>query len=210
MGTTGKKSVGQAAEPKPRTWVQTERAAHEAWSQLMTEAPAAAKLAHVLCSRLDPSNNAVVASQRVLAELMGVHRSTVVRAAADLERRRWIQRVQLGGKGGATAYVINDRVAWARRRDDMPRTSLFSAQVIASESEQEAGAVEDQTPLRRIPMLMKGEEAIPSGPGEPPPSQPSLEGLEPYIYREQSTGQLYEHNPETGELQQLIDDGDRK
>ena len=33
--------------------------------------------------------------------------------------------------------------------------------------------------LRRIPTLYPGEQQLPTGPGEEPPSQPSIPGLEP-------------------------------
>jgi hypothetical protein len=45
---------------------------------------------------------------------------------------------------------------------------------------------EDQDPLtlehsdlRRIPTLYPGERQLPSGQGEDPPSQPSIDGMEP-------------------------------
>jgi DNA-binding transcriptional MocR family regulator len=198
------KQVGSSADVKPRTWVQTERSAHEAWLALMNEAPAAAKLMHLLCARMSASSNAVVASQRVLSDLCGIHRTTVVKAGKELERRRWIERVQLGGKGGAIAYVVNDRVAWSRPRKDMPRVSRFSATVVAAENEQESGALDEQAPLRQVPMLMRGEEPLPAGSGEPPPSQAQLDGTEPYIVRDED-GLEWEADPETGELQQRIE-----
>lgn len=199
------KSVGNSAKRGPRTWVQTERSAHEAWLALMKEAPAAAKLMHLLCSRIDPSNNAVVTSQKVLSQLCGIHRTTVVKAAKELENRRWIQRVQLGGKGGATAYVVNDRVAWARARKDIPYMSRFSATVLASESEQDSQSFEE-TPLRKVPMLFSGEEPVPTGPGEPPPSQAQIEGTEPYVVYDEN-GTAWEADPETGELQGRFEEG---
>jgi hypothetical protein len=33
--------------------------------------------------------------------------------------------------------------------------------------------------LRRIPVLFPGEQQLPTGDGLPPPSQPSIPGLEP-------------------------------
>lgn len=160
------------------SWVQTERAAHEAWVQLMVKAPMAARLAHVLVAHMDGASNALVASQSTLGELMGgVHRNTVRRAIDTLEKERWIEVVQLGGKGGALAYVVNSRVAWSRSRADM-QYAKFSAQVIASGSEQTL-PLPGREPLRQVPVLMAGEKQMPSGPGAEPPSQPSIEGLEP-------------------------------
>ena len=141
----------------------------------------AARLAHVLVAHMG-DGNAVVASQATLGELMSVpgqtpvHRHTVRKAIQRLEAERWIEVVQVGGKGGALAYVINDRVAWGQPRDRL-RYSRFSAQVIASESEQQP--LEDRPPLRQIPTLMRGEEQIPHGDHAEPPSQGLIEGMEP-------------------------------
>lgn len=174
------KQVGRAApaDQARKTWVQTERAAHEAWARMITKAPTAARLLHVLIANMDASSNALVASQAVIGELMGgVHRHTVRKAIQTLETERWIEVIQIGGKGGALAYVVNSRVAWARPRNERNH-AVFSAQVLVSSSEQTA-SIEDRPPLRQIPMLVRGEMQSPSGDGEIPPSQPSMPGMEP-------------------------------
>ncbi len=171
-----------ATERKNKTWVQTERAAHEAWGHLIATAPMAARLAHVLVAHMGDGNT-VVASQSTLGELMAppgkapVHRNSVRKAIQKLEAERWIEVVQIGGKGGALAYRINDRVAWGEKRDKL-RYSRFSAQVLASSSEQ-TQPLEGRPPLRQIPTLMRGEEQIPHGDPDEPPSQGLLEGTEP-------------------------------
>ena len=49
-------------QPAPRgTWVQTERAGHEAWAQLIAHAPRAAQLLHILVANMDKSG-ALIAS----------------------------------------------------------------------------------------------------------------------------------------------------
>src|SRR3546814_6743754 len=53
----------------PGHWVQTERAAHEAWASLIEKAPKAAQLMHILTARVG-EHNAVVVSQKTLAALM--------------------------------------------------------------------------------------------------------------------------------------------
>src|SRR3546814_7407962 len=47
----------------PGHWVQTERAAHEAWASLIEKAPKAAQLMHILTARVG-EHNAVVVSQK--------------------------------------------------------------------------------------------------------------------------------------------------
>jgi hypothetical protein len=167
--------LGRSAAAKVGTWVQTERAAHEAWGRLIASKPRAGALLHVLVAKMG-QQNAVVVSQAVLAELMGVTDRTVRSALADLVAGGWIQVVRIG-KGREAAYVVNDRVAWGDSRERLP-LSLFSATIVADARDQDAVTLAGPK-LRRIPVLYPGEQQLPTGPGEDPPSQPALDGLEP-------------------------------
>lgn len=162
-------------QPKKRTWVQTDKAAHEAWGRLTLRSPRAAALAHYLTAAMDDKNNAVVASQGTLAKLTGMSVATIKRAIDDLRADRWIEVIQIGGKGGANAFVVNDRVAWTKTRDQL-YLSHFSANILADREEQQQL---DDTPLRIFPRLRPDELQLPIGPGEDPPAQPSIEGIEP-------------------------------
>jgi len=158
-------------------WLQTERAAHEAWAKLISEAPKAAQLMHLLVARIG-ENNAVVISQKNLIRLMGASRPTVQRAVKKLKDDLWIEVRQIGDRGTTNAYVVNDRVAWLGRRDGI-RYSLFSAAVVISDDEQpDAADLDRQEPLRQIPSIGRGEQQLPTGPGLPPPSEPTLPGME--------------------------------
>ncbi len=170
------RQVGVRATSGPSTWVQTERAAHEAWARLAIANPRAAALLHTLVARMG-ERNAVVVSRSTLASLMGCSEATVKRAVVDLRTDRWIDVVQLGGKGGVNAYLVNSQVAWGQPRDKL-HLAHFTATVVASAGEQLPGALEHRE-LRRIPVLYPGEQQLPSGPGEEPPSQPAIEGIEP-------------------------------
>ncbi|EKE2382808.1 helix-turn-helix domain-containing protein [Escherichia coli] len=179
--------IGVPARHKPGHWVQTERKAHEAWAGLIARKPRAAMLLHHLVAQMG-HQNAVVISQKTLAKLLGVNERTVRRAVADLVEERWIQVVRLG-RGKEAAYVVNDRVAWGQPRDQL-RLSVFSAAVVADFDDQDE-ALLGHGDLRRIPTLYPGEQQLPSGPGEEPPSQPALDGLEP---------DLPHIDPDTGEI----------
>lgn len=187
------------ADSRNNTWVQTERSAHEAWAQLVRTNGRAAALLHVLVANMD-NQAAVVASRGTLAQLVGYSEATVKRAVADLKADRWIEVVQLGGKGGVNAYVVNSRVAWADSRDKLGR-AVFQATVVTTRAEQLDGV--EAAPLRRIPTLYPGEQQLPSGPGAAPPSQPTLDGMEPDLPAlvRDDHGREWEVNPETGELQ---------
>lgn len=164
--------------PLKGNWVQTERAAHEAWANLIAKAPTAARLMHILTARVG-DHNAVVVSQKTLAELMTCSRRTVQRALETLVEDRWIEVRQIGDNGTVNAHIINDRVAWSGPREGI-RYSLFSASVIISDKEQpDADDLGQQDPLRRLPSLFRDEAQLPTGDGLPPPSQPFIEGMEP-------------------------------
>lgn len=160
-------------------WVQTERAAHEAWAALISRSPKAAQLMHILTARIG-EQNAVVISHKILQKLMGVRSVTTVKSALKtLEKDRWIEVRQIGANGTVNAYVINDRVAWTKGRDGL-RYSLFSAAVVLSEEEQpDQAGLDQQEPLRKVPSLFRGEAQLPSGDGLSPPSQPFFDGMEP-------------------------------
>lgn len=164
-------------------WVQTERAAHEAWAGLITKNANAAKIMHILTARVG-EHNAVVISQKTLAKLAGCSERTVRNALAILVADRWVETRQIGERGTVNAHIINDRVAWSGPRDGI-RYSLFSAAVILSEEDQpDRDELGRQEPLRKLPSLFRGERQLPSGDGLPPPSQPSLPDMEadlPYL-----------------------------
>lgn len=172
---TEKQPLGAPVKHKPGQWVQTERKAHEAWANLIARNPRAAELMHHLVANMG-HQNAVVVPQKVLAQLMGRSTDTVQRSIKALEAENWIQVVRLG-KGKEAAYVVNDRVAWGQAREQLV-LSKFSAVVIASREDQDAAMLEHRD-LRKIPTLYSGEMQLPTGPGESPPSQPSMPGLEP-------------------------------
>ena len=177
--TTQGCAMQQLPEKQARggNWVQTERAAHEAWGALIAKAPKAAQLMHVLVARVGP-HNAVVVSQNTLMALTKASRRTVQRALSVLVEDRWIEVRQVGQNGTVNAYIINDRVAWTGKRDGI-RYSLFSASVVVSDEEQpDRDQIGHQEPLRRVPSIGRGEQQLPTGPGLPPPSEPPFPGLE--------------------------------
>ena len=159
--------------PTKGTWVQTERAAHEAWAKLSIQSPKAGALLHLLAAKVGDAN-AVIIGQRPLAAALGCSTDTIKRALKELVHGRWIEIRTI--QGAANAYVLNDRVVWARGRDDL-RYSEFTARVIVSEEDQaDRDELGQQPELRRLPRM--GEGQLPAGPGEPPPSSPALPGME--------------------------------
>lgn len=165
-----------AFRPSPKGhFVQTDRASHEAWARLAMRRPAASAVLHYLAANVGQAN-AVVISQKALAEALGVTDRTIRTAVKDLAAGNWVQVVKLGA-GRECAYVLNDRVVWADRRDNL-RFSMFSAVVLADATDQDPETLEGPD-LRHLPAMFEDETQLPSGPGLPPASQPFLPEMEP-------------------------------
>lgn len=172
-----RRQLGVPLPEARRSWVQTERKAHEAWSKLAMDSPRAAAVMHRLVAYMG-HQNAVVIGVKTLAKVMGCNERTVRRAIEDLERGNWIQTVQIGPTGSCNGYIVNDRVAWGENRDHL-HLSVFSAQVIADATDQKQTTL-NETPLRKLPIIYPPEEALPHGDGEPG-AQIALPGMEPVI-----------------------------
>jgi len=171
------KQVGLTTAPGG-TWVQTERAAHEKWAKLSVSNPRASSLLHVIVAQMG-RHNALIASQSNLARAAHCSVATLKRCLAVLRAENWIEVRQIGPTGTACAYIVNDRVAWTGKRDGI-RYSLFSATVLLSDDEQpDRDDIGGLPPLMHVPSLYPGEHQLPTGPGLPPPSEPSLPGFEP-------------------------------
>jgi hypothetical protein len=170
--------VGTPLTSGPRTWVQTERAAHEAWAKLVMTSPRAAALMHHFVAMMG-HQNAVVIPQRTLAKLMGCNERTVRRALDDLITGRWVQVVQIGHAGTVNAYVVNAAVAWGEKREHIGRLAVFQARVVADADDQSETTL-DRSELRRVPVIFPPEEALPVGNGEPGAQIP-LPGMEPTV-----------------------------
>ena len=162
MGELGGERTMLPTKKQRGHFVQTDRAAHEAWGRLAVKSPAAGALLHVLVANVG-EQNAIVASHKVLAKLMGSSPATVKRALKILEAGNWVEVVQIGASGTVNAYVLNSRVAWTEGRDKL-RYSRLQAEVLVSEDEQPAGVLDAvKEELHRLPRV----------------SQPSFPGLEP-------------------------------
>lgn len=102
--------------------------------------------------------------------------ATTKRAIAILTKHNWIQTISVGGqRGGTLAYVVNSRIAWADKRDNL-QFALFNARVLVSTEDQ---ADLGDAKLKQLPTMADGDIQLPAGPGMDPPAQESLEGLLP-------------------------------
>jgi hypothetical protein len=171
------KNLGIPVHTAKMTWVQTDRKAHEAWAKLVLEKPKAAALLHFMVANMG-AQNALVISQDLIAKMLDCSLSTDKRAVSELQKRSWIQVVDMG-KGTTKAYVVNAAVAWAQKREQL-HTAVFAATVVADLDDQ-TEPLEQLTKksLKRIPTLYPGEQQLPAGDGLDPPSEQYLDGLTP-------------------------------
>lgn len=154
-------------------FVQISKRTMHAWGELCLQKPLAAKILFMLVERMGRSNNAVVCSYATLTEITGKSRTSVANAIKVLKQQNWIATVKVGS---ATAYCVNEKVAWQASRTQR-RYALFSATVIASETEQDKREIESKTKLKSVPFFdKKSGERIMIGPEKmPPPDQGDLD-----------------------------------
>lgn len=153
------------------TWVQAERAAMDMMGDLTHTNPRAAILMLKMIAHMD-ERGALVTSQATLARLAKCSLATVKRAIADLVKGNWIQTVSIGGGRGSTlAYVVNSRVAWADKRDNLKYASFQARVLVSEEDNPDLG----EGPLNQIPILGPNDQLSIHGPGLPPPRQEEME-----------------------------------
>lgn len=164
------------ATNKSLTFIQTDRAAHEAWSQLTLSKPWAAAILHKLVALLDDKNGGVIViSNDTLAKMMGCHVRTVQRSTAELEAGKWLQKVKLSKT--VQGFAINASVGWCGFVSDKAKLAAFHATVIVDQAD-----IPAPVQLKRIPVLYPpGEVAVPRETGGESGSQTLIPGTEPSI-----------------------------
>jgi hypothetical protein len=164
--------MGRDLEPKENyDFVQLSRAYLKDWRQLSIRHPLAAGVLMYLVENMGRTTNAVICSYKTFQEVTGYSRPSIARAIKVLKEENWVDTVKVGS---ATAYCVNERVAWQAARNQR-KYAIFSATVIASENEQEDGYNEKaRQSLQYIPVIKTGEQAIVSSEDLPPPDQRDL------------------------------------
>lgn len=158
-------AVVPTGKEKPPTfgWLQFEKKAIGELQKLAITSPASMGTLMYLVNHMSRSN-ALVVSQKAIAEGIGTSRETVNKAMRHLSAHNFIQIVKAGG---ATVYIVNSRVAWQGERG--ARFAAFGADVIAIESEQDKEAIDKLEPLKPVPVLHDGERLhVTNNPIDPP------------------------------------------
>ena len=95
---------------------------------LMETMPSAARLYALLAQHID-GTGAVVATQEVLAEMMGVSTKTIQRHSIALEKATALVRIPLSG--GVYAYALNPEEVW-RAYDSQKSHAAFHSKTLVS------------------------------------------------------------------------------
>lgn len=163
-------AVVPLGKEKPPTfgWLQFEKKAIGELQKLAVTSPGAMGTLMYLVNHMSRSN-ALVVSQKAIAEGVGVSRQTVNGALRYLADHNFVQILKAGG---ATVYVVNSRVAWQGERG--ARFAAFGADVIAIESEQDR-PIDDTAPLKSVPVLHDGERLLVENNPIDPPDQGELD-----------------------------------
>lgn len=125
----------------------------EGWGGLMTmiaENSNAARLYGFIANHMDPNGGVLVASQKTLAEHLGVTEITIRRASKWLEEHNHLVRVRVGT--GVYAYALNPAEVWKSYHDLKPY-AVFTTRTLVSKSDKFNRNID-----RRIKMMMKETE----------------------------------------------------
>ena len=100
--------------------------------ELIATDPKAANLFMLLTEKMD-TENALVVSQEVLAEVLGVSKRTVIRQINLLKEKGFVQILK---SGTSNIYLVNANIAWTSS-GNKKEYAKFKANVLVSKSEQE-------------------------------------------------------------------------
>lgn len=114
---------------------------------LMRENAAAARIYAFLAEHIDAVCGAVVVSQEVMAEALDVHRRTIVRHTAYLEKVGAVVRIQVGI--GVYAYCLDPSEVW-RSWHKSKDLAAFVTKTLVSKTERQNSLVD-----RRLRMMVK-------------------------------------------------------
>lgn len=168
-------AVGETAESQDKdnyNFVQVSRGYLKEMRKLARKSPLGHEILYYLVEHMGKTTNAVVCSYKTICETTEASRASVGRAIKILKDDNWIETVKIGN---ATAYCVNERAFWQAGRNQR-RYAIFSATVIASESEQESNFREKaKQELTYVPIISSKERITMSDEALTPPDQKDLD-----------------------------------
>lgn len=134
------------------------------WSRLqwlIRENPSAARLYALLAEHIDPNGGVVVASQTVLAEMLGVTDRTIRTLTKSLEEQGAVIRIRVGA--GTYAYALDPDEVW-KAWDVYKDHAVFRTKTLVSKGGENAPI------MRRLQVMiseMRGEPELALEPFDP-------------------------------------------
>lgn len=145
------------------------RVAEKNLRAIQRENPSAGLVFSVIRENMQMGTNAVTISQAALGKILNLSRSTISRATKFLADNKYVQIIKVGN---VSTYVVNERIAFAGSPGQ--RKAVFSATVIAHESEQSEGW-EEVEKLKSVPVIYPNERPIIGADKITPPDQRDLD-----------------------------------
>lgn len=145
------------------------RSAEKNLRNLQNSSPSGALVFSVIRENMQMGTNAVTISNNVLSKILGKSRATITRAISYLSSNNYVQIIKVGN---VNTYVVNEQIAFSGRAGQ--RTAVYSATMVAHESEQEEGW-DNIKKLKSVPLIYENERPILSNEELPPPDQKDIE-----------------------------------
>lgn len=147
----------QAKRRQNKDFVQVYPLGFKRLRRLMKDYPLAAQIYTFLAEHIDANNGAVVASQQLLADELGVHERSIRRATAWLDQNNIVTRIKLGG-AAVYAYCLDPNEVW-KSFDEAKEYAAFRTKTLARKA--------DNGDIRRkLKIMLKGNDdaEIPDSP----------------------------------------------
>jgi len=167
-----KSETRKSLESDNYNFVQLSKGYLQSMRKLARKNPLAHEILYYFVEHMGRTTNAVVCSYRTLCEITSVSRPTVARAIKVLKEDNWVDAVKIGN---ATAYCVNERAFWQAGKQQR-KYAIFSATVIASESEQESDYhIRAKQKITHIPIIEDRDLPVVNNEILPPPDQDELD-----------------------------------
>ncbi len=134
---------------KNKDFIQVYEKGFDRISSLIAKNPSAARLYVFLAEHIEPGTGAVVASQELLAEELGVSDRTIRRLSKVLEEEEAIIRIRLGA-GSIYAYCLDPAEVW-KSWNTTKKYAAFNTKTLARHKDN--GDIK-----RRLMVMLKGKQ----------------------------------------------------
>lgn len=140
----------EAARTANRDFTQVYPAGWRRLQGLIQSDPAAARIYSFLAEHIDPACGAVVVSQAVMAEMLGLHERTIRRITKRLEEAHALVRIRVACS--VYAYALDPAEVW-KSWDEKKEFAAFRTKTLVKKSDRENGVVN-----RKLQVMLSQQE----------------------------------------------------